>query len=736
MKPTPIEFAEWKPDLATLDTKFASDVENVFAGANSYLPFPSLAPFSAASLSDAGNDSFTKILLQFDGPTTTITDNNFGGAAHAWTAAGNATCSTGDFQFGAASLLCDGAGDWVTTPDHADFALGTSDFTVDFWIKPNFDFGQLNIFGQCDATPTAASFSIGAYRTAANKLAMAWGTAAGTSTIFSTSNVTSLTGWTHVALVRIASSFRLYINGVQEASAGIGGAINNSSNAFRIGALGEVTSTPMSGRIDGFRLSVGKARWTNTFEPPRVPYFNAGGRVCGLYSARTVDGGWKMFAGTTTKLFSWSLAGWVDISRTVGGAYNVAPNDLWMWEQSGDKVVAVNSNDFPQVAPVDGSSVFANLAGGPPKATNVKQLGDFLFLSGLAPGTTTGTVPIACNNRCIVWSGINDITMWQPGTNLCDMQEAPDGGPVQGVAGGEIGYAVQDRTIRTIQFMPGDTTYIFSFSRVLHDRGSVSKYGFASIGNVLYFVSEDGFYSISGQQVTPIGADNVNEWWLANTDASRRNVIHCLAGVNKPRMVWVMHNSTASPMYDREMIFDWSNGRWTKAGVVAQVFGLLSTAGLDLDTTGAELNDAWLDVEPLAQSLDSFAYIGGRPLIGAIDPNGFPSTLSGPNMAATLETGEVHLVPGRRAFVNEVYPVDDAASDAPGEIVTGTRERLQGGAPFWTPPVPIEQTVGSAFVMTSARLHRFRRLIPYASTWTHAQGVAVSVQPDGDGVTL
>jgi hypothetical protein len=104
-------------------------------------------------------------------------------------------------------------------------------------------------------------------------------------------------------------------------------------------------------------------------------------------------------------------------------------------------------------------------------------------------------------------------------------------------------------------------------------------------------------------------------------------------------------------------------------------------------------------------------------------------------MAATLETGEVHLVPGRRAFVNEVYPVDDAASDAPGEIVTGTRERLQGGAPFWTVPVPIEQTVGSAFVMTSARLHRFRRLIPYASTWTHAQGVAVSMQPDGDGVT-
>ena len=40
----PLEFGEWRPDVALLDTKFASEVENVFAGVNSYLPFPSLLP--------------------------------------------------------------------------------------------------------------------------------------------------------------------------------------------------------------------------------------------------------------------------------------------------------------------------------------------------------------------------------------------------------------------------------------------------------------------------------------------------------------------------------------------------------------------------------------------------------------------------------------------------------------------------------------------------------------------
>jgi len=732
MKPTPIEFSEWRPDVATLDTKFASEVENVFAGVNSYLPFPSLSAFTGASLSNAGNDANTKMLLQFDGPTTTITDSNVGGAAHAWTAVGNATCDTSDFQFGAASLLCDGTGDWVTTPDHADFALGTGDFTVDFWVKVANDGGQLGIFGQCDTAASVASLSIGGYRHTTNKLVMTWGMFPVTYTITSTSNITIASGWTHVALTRSGTSFKLYINGVMEASVGSSGGINNSSNAFRIGALGERTTNTLNGRVDGFRLS-STVRWADNFTPPRVAYLNAGGRVCGLYSARTATGGWKIYAGTTTKLLTWSLAGWTDIS---GSAYNVPPTELWSFAQFGSKLVAVNINNAPQVVDVDAGGNFAALLGSPPRAGHVAAIGDFLFLSRLAAGTTgTGPGTATVNNRCLVWSGINNIEIWTPGTSLCDMQEFPDGGPVQGVAGAEIGYVVQDRTIRTMQFLPGDTTFIFNFSRALHDRGCVSKYGFTSIGNVLYFVAEDGFYSASGQQITPIGADKVNEWFIDpnHSDITRRDVIHCIAGVNKPRIVWVYHASSASPMYDKQIIFDWSNGRWAKASVPAQIWGLISSVGLDLDTTGTEYQDILLD--SAAHELDSFAYIGGRPSIGAIDPDGFLATLAGPNLPATMETAEVHLVPGRRAFVDEVYPLDDAASDAPGSISNGTRETLQSGAPFWSPPVPIEPAVGSAFVMTSARLHRFRRSIPYASTWTHAQGVAVNMQPDGDGVT-
>ena len=442
--------------------------------------------------------------------------------------------------------------------------------------------------------------------------------------------------------------------------------------------------------------------------------------ACGLYAARTLSGEWKIYAGTPTKLYTWSLGGWVDVSRTVGGNYNVQPDDLWMFEQSGQKLVAVNINDDVQVIDIDIGANFAALAGSPPRATNVKQIGDFLFLSGLADSS-------GYNKRSIIWSAINDITGWLVGTNLCDTQQMPDGGPVQGVAGGEIGYVLQDRAVRTLQFLPGDTSLIFSFSRVLDDRGCVSKYGFDTIGNVLYFVSEDGFYSMSGQQVTPIGQDKVNEWWLANSDMTRRNVVHCIAGVNKPRVVWVYHSGDATPMYDKQIIFDWSNARWAKSSISAWIWGLLASDSLDLDTTGPETGDALLD--STAPSLDSFGYVGGRPLIGAINPGGFLSALTGPNLPATMETAEVHLSPGMRSFVSDAYPLDDVRNDTSGTVAAGTRERLQD-VWVWEPPVMIEIT-GSAALYSSARLHRFRRYIPGAMVWTHAQGVVIEAQQDG-----
>ena len=67
---------------------------------------------------------------------------------------------------------------------------------------------------------------------------------------------------------------------------------------------------------------------------------------------------------------------------------------------------------------------------------------------------------------------------------------------------------------------------------------------------------------------------------------------------------------------------------------------------------------------------------------------------------------------------------------APGDI------SMQGVlTAVWGDPQAVT-VVGSAPVFSSARLHKFRLVTHPGAVWTHAQGVLVNVQPDGDGVTL
>ena len=63
------------------------------------------------------------------------------------TANGNARITTGQSEFGGASGLFDGSGDYLSTPDSADWYFGTGDFTIDFWVRFNALPGSGTIYG-------------------------------------------------------------------------------------------------------------------------------------------------------------------------------------------------------------------------------------------------------------------------------------------------------------------------------------------------------------------------------------------------------------------------------------------------------------------------------------------------------------------------------------------------------------------------------------------------------------
>lgn len=221
-----------------------------------------------------GIDAFTKIMLHFDGTngSTTITDSA-PGTPHSWTANGNAQLDTGITKFGTATLLCDGTGDYVTTPDSADFTLGSGDWTVDFWFNRAGGDGLVrNSFGQINATADNVSTSIIGSLRATNTIR---GVANVGSTIFAINGTTAITtpGWHHYVFVRTGNILRLFLDGIQEGGdLAITGSINDSANAWSVGRRGEQVAESFNGSIDEFRLSVGIARWTANFTPPTGPY--------------------------------------------------------------------------------------------------------------------------------------------------------------------------------------------------------------------------------------------------------------------------------------------------------------------------------------------------------------------------------------------------------------------------------------------------------------------------------
>lgn len=226
------------------------------------------------------NDSYTVVLLHMDGVdgSTTFTDSNVGGSAHTWTAAGNAQIDTAQSKFGGASGYFDGSGDYIDTPDHADWAMGSGDFTIDFWFRRDGGLGAHRGFiGNADMGLSDYGFII---RISSDNLMVAIALIGGSSeSITGTTAVGDDATWHHVAFVRTGDTLKLFLDGVQEGGDNAcSGSMTDSAQPLNVGRVGPATSV-WSGWIDEVRVSKGIARWTSNFTPPTEAYSSSGGSV-------------------------------------------------------------------------------------------------------------------------------------------------------------------------------------------------------------------------------------------------------------------------------------------------------------------------------------------------------------------------------------------------------------------------------------------------------------------------
>ena len=202
----------------------------------------------------------TSLLLHMDGTNASTSFVDSGPNALAVTASGNAQISTAQSKFGGASGAFDGTGDYLTATLSA---LGTGDFTIEFWIYFNSISTTYLIY---DTRPSGSNgwyptiyfdASAGRINYYANTAIRITGTVA-----------TPAGAWHHVALCRSSGSTRLFINGTQS------GSTFTDSNSYlsttgrpAIGAAGEsLGAYCLNGYIDDLRVTT-VARYTSNFTP-------------------------------------------------------------------------------------------------------------------------------------------------------------------------------------------------------------------------------------------------------------------------------------------------------------------------------------------------------------------------------------------------------------------------------------------------------------------------------------
>ena len=235
--------------------------------------------FGAEKVYSEGIDSYTKLLMHFDGINGSASFSDVCGKSV--TVRGNAQISTSQSKFGGASGAFNGSGDYLSVQDSDDWIFSSEDFTIDTWVKAasfsNDDYPSMLtiIHGNTEGTAGIRTFVLyidSITRTVGFQCSndgINWST-----TINGTTPIQTNT-WYHIAVVRNGNSIRLYLNGLLEISSPIAGAIY-APIAYQSVGIGAYVPTKLNcyfnGYIDELRISKGIARWTSNFTPPSSLY--------------------------------------------------------------------------------------------------------------------------------------------------------------------------------------------------------------------------------------------------------------------------------------------------------------------------------------------------------------------------------------------------------------------------------------------------------------------------------
>ena len=192
--------------------------------------------------------SNTKLLTAH---AASITDGSATG--HTVTAAGNAAVNSWAPNGGMKSVYFDGSGDKLTIPSHSDFAIGTGNFTIEFWIYTPAIGTNMVILEQGSDQIRIMQTTGGGFNVYPSGPA---------------SPALSAAKWYHIAVVRSGTGSDetfIFVNGSLAHATTM--TANISAGDILIG-LRPDNSSPYTGYISNLRIVKGQAIYSKNFTPP------------------------------------------------------------------------------------------------------------------------------------------------------------------------------------------------------------------------------------------------------------------------------------------------------------------------------------------------------------------------------------------------------------------------------------------------------------------------------------
>ena len=439
--------------------------------------------------------------------------------------------------------------------------------------------------------------------------------------------------------------------------------------------------------------------------------------ILGMFAGRDDQGNHALYAADSGKIYKFNKADSALTDKSKAGGYSTAAGDRWNFVQFGEILLATNFTDVIQAQQVGSASVFADLTGSPPKAKYMAVVRDQL-ITGFT-NDSDGIKPYRLR-----WSAINDHTAWTAGTNLSDFQDVLDVGDCTGLIGGEHVTAFFEKAIVRGTFV--GAPLIYRFEQLTNSLGCPYPGSICAAGSQqMFFLSEDGFYMIQGNQLSQIGAEKVDEYFFARLkSANSENIISAVDPTNQ-LVVWAYPSvDSGDGSNDELIIYNYRLNRWSRAVVECDDLAPLNTAGYTLE----ELDAINSSIDAHTTSFDSSIYKGGTFFFAGAKDKKIQS-FTGTVLDAIIESSEFVSGAGQRSIVNSVLPYCTHPDSVSPTISISVGSRLrQIDQPVFT-TATTQTADGYCPQRSHGQFHRVRMSV--SGTFDIAQGIDVNAMQLG-----